>query len=153
MNYGAHVWGQYKSENIKRVIKLQDKCLRILNFADFHEPPSKLYKKSEILKFEDHVRVNNYLYVHDSINRRLPPCLNDKFQYIHECHNHQTRNSVQHCVKLPKSYTIAYGIHSITDQSARAWNYFQIINSKENLHILSRGVCKQKLTCNILKTY
>ena len=153
MNYGAHVWGQYRTDNIKRVIKLQNKCLRIINFADFQEPSSKLYQKSRILKFEDHVWINNYLYVHDSINRRLPPCLQDKFQYIHECHHHQTRNSSQHCVKLPKSYTIAYGIHSITDQAARSWNYFQITYAKENLHLLSRGVSKQKLTRHILDTY
>ena len=79
MNYGAHVWGQVSNSSVKRIIKLQDKSLRIINFANYHEPPSKLYQSSKILKFEDQIRLNGYFHVHDSINRKLPPSLQDKF--------------------------------------------------------------------------
>ena len=153
MNYGAQIWGQNLNENVKRVIKVQDKSIRIINFANYQEPVSKLYQKSQILKFADSIKLNNYLYVHNSLNRKLPPCLQDNFQYLHDLHNHTTRNSEQHCVKLPKSYTLSYGIHSVNGQAARAWNYFQITFHKLNLHLLSRGCCKSKLTTSTLASY
>ena len=63
LNYGAQIWGQYHNCHIKRVTKLQDKAIRIINFAHFRESTSKLYKKSKILKFKDSITLNNYLYV------------------------------------------------------------------------------------------
>ena len=152
MNYGSHVWGQATNGNVKRIIKLQDKSIRIINFAKYHDPTSELYKNSKILKFEDQIKINNYFHVHDSINRQLPPSLQDKFQYLHGLHPHKTKSSDQYCVRLPKTSTITYGINSITGQAARAWNYFHT-SIKKNLHIISRPVCKQELTQFIFDTY
>ena len=152
MNYGSHVWGQVNNGYVKRIIKLQDKSIRIINFAKYHDPTSELYKKSSILKFQDQIRLNNYFHVHDSINRQLPPSLQENFHYLHDIHAHKTKSSDQFCVKLPKTHTITYGINSITGQAARSWNYFHSV-LKKNLHILSRPVCKQELIKFILNTY
>ena len=62
MNYGSQVWGQFMNEHVLRVIKLQDKAIRIINFAQPHEPCSKLYQKSQILKFQDNININNCTY-------------------------------------------------------------------------------------------
>ena len=43
MNYGAQIWGQHMNQHVLRVIKLQNKAIRIMNFAQFQEPCSKLY--------------------------------------------------------------------------------------------------------------
>ena len=152
MSYGAHVWGQSVNAHVKRIIKLQDKSIRLINFAKYHEPPSKLYQTSKILKFEDLIRINNYFHVHDSINRKLPPSLQDQFHYIHGNHAHQTKLSTQYCVKVPKSNTVTYGINSITGQSARSWNFFHM-EIKKNLHIMSRPVCKEEITKFIFNSY
>ena len=152
MTYGAHVWAQKCTQNIKRVMKLQDKSLRIINFASYHEPTSQLYAKSKILKFGDQIRLNNFFHVYDSINRILPPSLQDLFVYQQRIHLHDTRTSAQSCVKLPKTHTISFGINSITGQAARAWNHFHMSSAK-NLNILSRSVCKTTLTANILDSY
>ena len=97
--------------------------------------------------------LNNYLYVHDNTHRRLPPILLDKFDFIQDSHDHNTRHSILHCVKLPTSRTLVYGLHSITGQSARAWNYLQINYSSDNLHSLSRNLCKKKLTSYFIESY
>ena len=144
MNYGAHVWGQVTNSSVKRIVKLQDKSIRIINFANYHDPPSKLYQSSKILKFEDQIKLSGYFHVHDSINRKLPPSLQDKFQYLNGGHAHETKLSSRYCVKLPKSNTINYGINSITGQSARSWNSFHV-TLKKNLHVLSRAECKREL--------
>ena len=158
MNYGAQIWGQHDNEHIKRVTKLQDRAIRYINFANYREPPSKLYRHSEIIKFKDNVKINNYLYAHNSLNRRLPTCLNNQFHYLENTTGKNTRsaevlNSKECLLELPKSRTNIYGIHSITDQSARIWNYMQITQSSFNLHKQSRNVCKQKLEDIYLKTY
>ena len=161
LNYGAQVWGQHHNTHIKRIIKLQDKAIRIINFANFREPTSNLYKKSEILKFKDNISLNNFLYVHNSLNRRLPTALQDKFVYLRNSHLHTTRKSTYQCVKLPSSRTIDYGIKSITGQSARAWNYLQInnyqqlncISDDKILYLHSRSICKKKLKQYFLDSY
>ena len=84
LNYAAQVWGQHDNSHIKRIIKLQDKAIRVINFAKFREPTSKLYLKSEILKFKDNITLNNFLFVHNSLNRRLPTAVQDKFLRRHQ---------------------------------------------------------------------
>ena len=118
----------------------------------YHEPTSKLYQTSNILKFEDQIKLSNYFHVHDSINRKLPPSLQDKFQYLHEIHTHKTKSSDQFCVKLPKTNTVSYGINSITGQAARSWNDLHLSMNK-NLHILSRAVCKHEITKFMFESY
>ena len=153
LHYGSQIWGQYENANINRIIKLQNKAIRIINFADFREPPAKLYRKSKILKFTDNIKLYNYIYVHDNMNRRLPSTLLNKFTYIHDSHGINTRNSSLQCVTLPADRTIIYGIHSITSQAARTWNFLQINHFKDNLHLLSRNLCKKKLTAYFIDSY
>ena len=153
LTYAAQVWGQYHNNHIKRIIKLQNKAIRIINFADFRAPVPKLYQKLRILTFEDTIKVNNYLYVHNSMSRRLPLALRNNFKYLHDNHNHYTRSATDHCVCLPKYCTTIYGIHSITDQAARIWNHLQVNRASYNLHLLSREVCKVKLKAHFIQSY
>ena len=104
------------------------------------------------LKFEDQIKLNNFFHVHDSINRKIPPSLQDIFEYQQNIHVHNTRSSAQYCVKIPKTHTITFGINSITGQAARDWNFFQM-SSRKNLNVLSRAVCKEELTDFILTSY
>ena len=152
MNYGSQIWGQYLNQHVLRIVKLQNKALRIINFAKPTEPCSVLYQKSKIIKFQDNVKINNYLYVHNSINRNLPLAPTQKFHYLHENHSQHTRQSVKQCIKLPIART-SYGLYSIDSSSARIWNYYQIQHHKENLHLSSPFSCKKKLTSYILSTY
>ena len=149
LNYGAQIWGQCQHSHVKRIIKLQDRAIRIINFSQYREPTSALYKKSEVLKFKDIITLNNYLY--DNFKGLLPTALLNKFAYLHDSHDHNTHNASLHCVKLPVSRTLVYGIHSISGQAARAWNYLHIKCAQNNLHTRSRSVCK-KLLINVLLT-
>ena len=57
LNYGAQIWGQHNNKHIRRITKLQDKAIRIINFAHYREPTTKLYKNSNILKFKDNINI------------------------------------------------------------------------------------------------
>ena len=153
LNYGSQIWGQYQNTHIKRIIKLQNKAIRVINFAKYREPVSKLYQKSDILKLQDSITMNNFLYMYDSLNRRLPTALTDKFTYLRDSHDHNTRKSDLKCVKLPTTRTLVYGIHSVDGQSTRAWNYFQVNCSSHKLHTLSRNVCKKILKSHFIDSY
>ena len=152
MNYGSQVWGQYLNQHVLRIVKLQDKAIRIMNFANHSESCSELYKKLNIVKFQDSIKIKDYLYVHNSINRRLPQALTQKFQYIHENSTQQTRQAIKQCIKLPIARTL-YGLYSIDSSSARTWNSCQILHHNDNLHLLSPYSCKRKLTSYFLSAY
>ena len=152
MTYGAQVWGQYQNIHTKRISKLNDKAIRLMNFAKYHEDPTKYYKKLNVLKFQDTIKLNNFLYVHDHFNYNLPSALLDKFEYVHQNHDHKTRISTANCVKLPKSNTFEFGIHSVNGQACRHWNHLQVLlNTK--LNDLSRNSCKQIITKYFLDSY
>ena len=151
MTYGAQIWGQYINSHIKRIIKLNDKAIRIINFAQYDENPSQYYKKSNILKFQDFIKLSNFIYIHDHFNNRLPSSLLNKYEYIHTNHNHQTRISHASCVKLSNSNTIEYGIHSISGQACRHWNSLQV--TIKNLNTLPRNSCKEIIRKYIIDTY
>ena len=58
--------GPIENAHIKRIMKLQNKAIRIINFTNFREPPLNLYQKSKIVKLKDNITLDNFLYVHKS---------------------------------------------------------------------------------------
>ena len=153
LNYGCQIWGQHINSYVKRIIKLQEKAIRVINFADFRAPTSKLYKSSNILKFTDNIILNNYLYVHDSFNRRIPTPLQGRMVYLHATHSSYTRISKMQCVKLPIARTTEYGLNSIISQAARNWNVIQITCNNDPFHLMTRNQCKQKLKAYLIEKY
>ena len=135
LTYGAQIWGQTTNKNIKRIILIQKKALRIINFAEFNAPTSKLFFDSKIIKFEDHVTIQNFLLAHDFINHNLPPPLIkhiEQTQMVDDIpHPFTTRAATlantaptpsTTILKLPKVRTVT-GLNSITYRSCADWNY------------------------------
>ena len=143
LTYGAQIWGQNQNTNIQRLTKLQDTALRIINYADYHEPPEKLYKKSNILKLKDNINLLNFMYVYDSMSGTLPNVLNQNFTVFQDLHDHDTRCASQLQLKLPKANTVMNGLKSINYQSAYIWNLLQNKFPEKKLHSISRNLCKK----------
>ena len=76
MVYGCQIWGQGRGLHIENIYKLQNRALRIINFEDFNANPNPLYTRSNILKLQDFIRLQNCLFVRDYLNA-LPACFND----------------------------------------------------------------------------
>ena len=91
MTYSVQIWGQIESINVNRISKLQDKAIRIINFANFWNSRNPLYFKSKILKLSDRIKLQNFLYVYDSLKGNLPSVLNNNYRYIHNIHDYNTR--------------------------------------------------------------
>ena len=153
ISYGAQIWGQRLNKHIHRLEKLQNKAIRIINFANFRAPVTPLYLKSKILKLSDNIKLMDFLYVVDNIKGNLPCVFNDTLQFSRNIHTYHTRGASQYKIILPKVKTETYGIKSITYQSAHFWNYIINIFPEKKLHQQSKAVCKKFVTNSLLQNY
>ena len=69
MIYGCQIWGQHKTSLVNRVMKLQEKAIRIINFKDNNAQVSNIFAQSNILKFEDFVHYRNINLVKNSTEK------------------------------------------------------------------------------------
>ena len=109
----GQIWGQVPTSNTKRILILQNKALRIINFAPFRSPMNPLYKTNNILKIVDIVQLQNFLFAHDYFHNELPVTFNTIFIDVGNVHSYETRGSKKHQISLPRARTQAYGINSI----------------------------------------
>ena len=153
MSYGSQIWAQFRNQHVKRIIKLNDKAIRTINFAHYEEPASEYYKKSSILKFQDSICVQNFLFVHRNFLNNLPKAIQNSFVYINNDHDQNTRISAKFCVNLPKARTLFYGIHSIKGRASRNFNHLQVSLSHQKLHTKSSNVCKNIINKFFIDSY
>ena len=153
LTYCAPIWGQIQNKNINRIIRLQNKALRTINFAQNRDSTNILYQNSKILKFNDQIRIQNFMLVHDSIKGNLPSAFDDVFKTVQSRHCYNTRNASQHQKNLPKVNTLIYGLNSIRYRAIKTWNDFVNKFHMKNLHCESKITCKRFITKSILESY
>ena len=153
LTYGSQIWGQLKNKHMKRIENLQNKAIRVINFAKFNAPSNPLYKDSNILKLSDHIKLQNFMFVYDCNKKELPTVLLNNFIPVSNVHSHNTRGALQHKMSVPKVNTQIYGIQSITFQSVNIWNYMVSKFVEKQLHLQSISLCKQVITNYFLDNY
>ena len=151
LTYGSQVWGQTLNKHILRIQKIQNKAIRIISFADFKDSSTPLYHKLNILKLEDHVNLQNFLFVHNSLNGSLPLPLLDCFEVASDTFN--SRGSLQSKIVLPKVRTVNYGLNSIRYRSASFWNLMVSKFPKEKFNDQSKYSCKKVLSKHLIDGY
>ena len=152
LSYGSQIWSP-KNTNVEKVCKLQNRALRIINFEDFRADPNPLYKRSNLLKLHDMVKLQNILHVYDYLNKSLPDCFQDEFFQLQEVYSSiQTRNSNIGCLYIPRRKTTKYGLNCITQQCIYNWNMVSR-QLKTNLLHLSRSKLKTLLTTQFINSY
>ena len=75
LSYCCLVWAQNFS-SIKRILILQKKAVRIINFQPRNSHTSPLFKQNFILKFQDKICLENILFVSKSLNNLSPSIFN-----------------------------------------------------------------------------
>ena len=87
--YSCIVWAQ-NINTVNRLIILQKKALRIMNFKDqlFHSSP--LFSENNILKFTDNITLENILFVNKSVNRHVPPIFYYWFTFSEDLHRYES---------------------------------------------------------------
>ena len=150
--YGSQIWGQNINIFTEKVFKLQNRAMRILSFADFHANENPLYKMLNVLKLKDLIALQNCLFVHDFLNKKLPICFNTYFQQVSEIHPMNTKSSELGCLYVPFFATSKYGLNSITRKCIDIWNFFtKTFNC--NLNKLTRPMLKLKISSYFIESY
>ena len=119
LSYCCLVWAQNCS-TIQRIVILQKKAIRIINFQPRNSHTSHLFKQSS-LKFQDKICLENILFISKSLNNLSPSVFNMWFSFSSDQHNYETSSSTQgNLTKLYK--TNKYGKYSITVSVVELWN-------------------------------
>ena len=74
------VWAQNCSTN-QRIVILQKKAIRIINFQPRKSHTSHLFKQSPIVKFKDKICLENILFISKSLNNLSPSVFNTWFRF------------------------------------------------------------------------
>ena len=152
--YGCQIWGQSITTDTEKVFKLQNRALRIIDFADYRADVNPIYASKSILKLEDNIKMQNCLFVYDFLNKNLPECFDNYFQRLEEIYTEDitTINSELGCLYTPFVATTKYGLQSITRQCIKSWNFFtKELNT--DLSKLSRSVLKNRITSHFIALY
>ena len=64
--YGCQIWGQKLSFYLNKLIKTQDKVLRIIHHKTRTEPVNPLYKSANVMKLQDYITILNCLFAYDT---------------------------------------------------------------------------------------
>ena len=123
-----------------------------MNFKPSRYPSNSLYKESRILKISDFITLQNFLFAHDNLNKKLPKSLN-KVSFSLTSSNVYLRGVQRNQIKRIHTRTILYGSQSITSKSIDAWNYVNNLLYHNQLHLKSKYVCKQRVTNFLLDKY
>ena len=76
LNYSCIVWDQ-RINTVNRLIIMQKKALRFMNFKDQLFNSSPFFSENNILKFINKITLENIIFVNKSINRQVPALFYD----------------------------------------------------------------------------
>ena len=152
LTYGCQIWAQTRNIHTEKIFTIQNKAMRAMNFSKPQMPSEPLYRKFNILKLNDYVKLQNCLFVKSVIMKTAPICFHNYFKITADHHAYNTRNSSYGCLYVTMSNTIKYGINSITFKCIYDWN-FLTINSNVNLMLLPMRDFKGAITSYIFGLY
>ena len=124
LSYCCLVWAQNFS-SIKRILILQKKPVRIINFQPRNSHTSPLFKQNFILKFQDKICLENILFVSKLLNNLTPSIFSTWFSFSSDQHNYKTSSSTQGNLTKLFYKTSRYGKYSITVSAVESWNKIQ----------------------------
>ena len=133
--------------------KLQNRALRIINFEGFRASTDALYKKSEILKFADIIKLSNFLFSHACLQGNVPTSLKDTINLVRPTHNQISRTQIANQVSIPAVRTVTSGSNSIKSKSAYAWNEINRLFLSEDIIHKGSKFCKNLLKKHFLTGY
>ena len=81
LNYCAVVWGSNYITNIKSLIKLQKRAVRLIDKKSYIHPSGELFKKYKILKVPELVKEQIIMILLSFINKTLPAPIAEMFRY------------------------------------------------------------------------
>ena len=92
LNYCAVVWGNNYQSRLDKLIKLQKRAVRIIDYKPFLYPTNSLFIKYKILKFPDMVKEQSVMIMLGYINKTLPEPISEMFHFHVPINTRNTRH-------------------------------------------------------------
>ena len=141
IEFGLTAWGNSNSNNIKRICSLQKRAIRYISNADFNSHTGAMFKKFNILKFHDLVKLNQAMFMHKYIAGTLPLSFDNLFTKL----NSFERSMSFQIVSVKKSHLKLLPSFSLL----KCWNDLPL-----NLKRLTTGSSfKRKYTQILIEDY
>ena len=134
INYANLIWRQNLNSKL-RIITSQEKDLRIINNQPGNSDSGPLFKKGNVLKFEDKILVSNIISISKSINNLLQPIFKDWFIFCSEIHNYDTVLSSTDKLFRRSYRTDSYGKNSVIVRAIDCWNKTQNMLGRRHLNL------------------
>ena len=138
---------------MSRIVILQKKALRIMNFQSRDSHSSPLFKSNHILKLEDKILIENILFINKSLNNLLPPIFKNWFTFCSDVHNYQTVSSTSDKIFKQSYRTDSFGKNSITIGAINKWNKTQYQFRNMSLKTYSPSKIKSLLFKKCIENY
>ena len=147
ITYSIIIWGNTYKTILNPITVLQKKAVRIITFSHFQSHTSPIFKKLNLLKLSDIVKLHTILFMHQYYNDRLPKAFNDFFSLVKHKHRYNTRHASKITYTLPLIRT-NHGLHSLRFYGPKLWN-----SVDEELKTLSVASIKSKLQLRFISEY
>ena len=106
----------------KKLLRLQEKAFRIIDFKPQTSPSDCTFKKNKILKISDFVKYKYALFVRKSLRQENVVILNNIFTPLNLNHDHNTCAAINHLLDIPQKQTCHYGTYSMVFTASKIWN-------------------------------
>ena len=136
--------GEDQNEEFKKIEKLQENAIRIINFLPLNPPVEKQIYEMNILKLKAFIMLQNILFVRDCLSENVPGSFSDKFHPSKVPLNHTKRSSSTYQLKVNNFKTERYSRKLIVNKCTLDWNNLQKV-LKRNFQTMERSALK----CNI----
>ena len=151
INYANLIWGQNINSAFRNVT-LQKKAIRIINNQLRNGHSSLLFKKSNILKFEDKILIN-IIYIHKQINNLQPLIFKNWFVFCSDILKYNTVSSSADKLFKPLYRTDSYRRNSVIIGAINCWNKMQNIFRNQSLKSLYPNKIKFIVTKRCIDNY
>ena len=146
------LWGQNSLYSVySNILKSNNsptkKAVRIITFSHFQSHTSPIFKKLNLLKLPDIVKLHTILFMHQYYNDRLPKAFNDFFSLVKHKHRYNTRLASKITYTLPLIRT-NHGLHILRFYGPKLWNSLD-----EELKTLIVSSIKSKLQLRFISEY
>ena len=123
--YGCNIWGITTDENLDKIVKLQNKCVRIITFSDYDSHANPLFIDLNFLKVHDVIKLQQLKLAYEYCNNLIPQDLRTFFNCCFETHTLTSLRSIQKgCLTIPTIKTEHSGNKSLKFQCATLWNHY-----------------------------
>ena len=152
VNYANLIWGQNLNSKL-RIITLEKTAFRIINNQPRNSHSGLLFKKSNVLKFEDKILISNIILISKSINNLLLRNLKNWLIFYSEIHSYHTVSSSTDKLFKSSYRTDTYGKNAIIVSAINCWNKIQNTLGGEPLKSLHPAKVKNIFTQRCINKY